>query len=94
MLKPSESYSSFDSQTSIEAGLLKVHEGVDRGSVSSTDIVAERAKVANLFYKMRKKWDELKRGKSQEDAVEKMVSKNLFQYTHGLRLSASEITVK
>ena len=51
----------FDSRKCIEAGLEKVlASGQQNDQITPKAITVERGRISNLFYKMRKRWNEVK----------------------------------
>ena len=55
----------FDPRKCIEAGLQKVLANLDQNGITPGEISVERNRISNLFYKMRSKWNDVKRIKEK-----------------------------
>ena len=56
---------SFVANASIEAGLHAVLADLNKDDFTSTAIQAEKARISNIFYKMKSKWTAIKRVKEK-----------------------------
>ena len=67
---------SFDSKKSVEAALTAILSdgNFDDDNLSSSEIAKQRARLSNLFYKMKTKWY----GNKVRHIMEKMEEKNML----------------